>query len=219
MRMMWASVVSPAGLVHSTSSAPSPLIVPAKTVSPGAFVTGTLSPVIGAWLTSLVPVVTRPSSGIRLARLDDEDGADGDLARRHFPLAAIGSAETGRRGSQRHQRGDGPARPAHAPGLEGERDGEEEGDGRRLEPLADRDRADHGDRHQQVHVRAEAPCREPCLRAGCATRPERMREGVQDPGPEGAHRARDPSPPSRAPPARPPRPTRATPARPEPKFR
>ena len=65
IRMMWASVVSDAGLVHSISSAPSPLIVPAKTVSPGPLPTGRLSPVMGAWLTPLVPRATRPSSGIR----------------------------------------------------------------------------------------------------------------------------------------------------------
>ncbi|KKL46109.1 hypothetical protein LCGC14_2348830, partial [marine sediment metagenome] len=53
-----------AALVIKTSSAPSPLIVPAKTSSPGALNTGTLSPVIGAWFISLSPVTTRPSSGI-----------------------------------------------------------------------------------------------------------------------------------------------------------
>ena len=64
MRMMRASVVSCAALVVAISSAPSPLIVPANTSDPSVIVTGTLSPVIGAWFTSLAPATTRPSSGI-----------------------------------------------------------------------------------------------------------------------------------------------------------
>ena len=48
-RMIRASVVSPVALVTSISSEPSPLIVPAKTSSPGFLSTGTDSPVIGAW--------------------------------------------------------------------------------------------------------------------------------------------------------------------------
>ena len=40
-------------------------MVPANTSSPGSLATGTLSPVIGAWSTSLVPATTRPSSGMR----------------------------------------------------------------------------------------------------------------------------------------------------------
>jgi hypothetical protein len=65
MRVMRASVVSSAALLLSTSSAPSPLIVPANTSPPGSLLTGTLSPVIGAWLTALLPEITRPSSAIR----------------------------------------------------------------------------------------------------------------------------------------------------------
>jgi hypothetical protein len=63
--MMCASVVSPAVVVDSTSSAPLPLTVPANTEAPGSLSTGTLSPVMGAWLTLLEPAITRPSSGIR----------------------------------------------------------------------------------------------------------------------------------------------------------
>ncbi len=59
-----SSVVSPVALVTSISSEPSPLIVPAKTSSPGFLSTGTDSPVIGAWLTADSPVSTTPSRGI-----------------------------------------------------------------------------------------------------------------------------------------------------------
>jgi len=48
IRMIWARVVSFAALLVTTSRAPSPLTVPAKTSSPSTFNTGTLSPVIGA---------------------------------------------------------------------------------------------------------------------------------------------------------------------------
>ena len=61
---MRARVVSRTARVTSTSSAPWPLIVPAKTSSPGARSTGNDSPVIGAWFTSDCPAVTTPSSGI-----------------------------------------------------------------------------------------------------------------------------------------------------------
>ena len=48
-----------------TSSAPSPLIVPAKTSSSGPLSTGTDSPVIGDWSTAEWPDATRPSTGMR----------------------------------------------------------------------------------------------------------------------------------------------------------
>ena len=63
MRMMRASVVSWAGRVVSTSTAPSWLIVPAKTSLPGDLSTGADSPVMGAWLTLVSPFVILPSSG------------------------------------------------------------------------------------------------------------------------------------------------------------
>ncbi len=65
MRVMRASVVSVDALVDATVSAPSPLMVPANTSSPGPFGTGTLSPVMGAWSTPPAPSTTLPSSGIR----------------------------------------------------------------------------------------------------------------------------------------------------------
>ncbi len=40
-------------------------MVPANTSAPAAFSAGALSPVIGAWLTALVPATTVPSSGMR----------------------------------------------------------------------------------------------------------------------------------------------------------
>ena len=65
MRMMRWMVVSCTSRVTSTISAPLPLTVPANTSSPGSFSTGTLSPVIGAWLTALCPVSIFPSIGMR----------------------------------------------------------------------------------------------------------------------------------------------------------
>ena len=62
---MRASVLSPAGLVTRTVSEPSPLMVPAKTVDPVVFSTGTDSPVMGAWLTLEAPATTSPSKGMR----------------------------------------------------------------------------------------------------------------------------------------------------------
>ena len=64
-RITWASVVSDAILVELASIRPFPLMVPAKTAEPGSLVTGRLSPVIGAWFTSVVPWVTVPSKPIR----------------------------------------------------------------------------------------------------------------------------------------------------------
>ena len=56
-----ASVVSARRRVTATVSAPWPLMVLANTSSPAVFSTGSDSPVIGAWLTSEVPVRTMPS--------------------------------------------------------------------------------------------------------------------------------------------------------------
>ena len=61
--MIRASVESRLRCVTRTSSAPAPLIVPAKTSAPGAFATGIDSPVMGAWFTSLAPATTAASSG------------------------------------------------------------------------------------------------------------------------------------------------------------
>ena len=63
MWMMRASVVSRRTVVVTNSSAPCPLIDPANTSSPCRLSTGRDSPVMGAWLTSLSPDTTRPSSG------------------------------------------------------------------------------------------------------------------------------------------------------------
>jgi len=51
-------------LVISISSAPNSTIVPAKASLPTTFSCGTLSPVMGAWLTEPAPSVTFPSTGI-----------------------------------------------------------------------------------------------------------------------------------------------------------
>ena len=62
---MRARVVFSARRVLSTSRAPSPFTVPAKTSAPISLRTGTLSPVIGAWSTVLDPAATWPSRGMR----------------------------------------------------------------------------------------------------------------------------------------------------------
>src|SRR3546814_17617513 len=62
--MMRASVVSSAAVVLSISSAPSPLMVPAKTSASDSFAAGMLSPGIGDWLTLLAPATTRPARGL-----------------------------------------------------------------------------------------------------------------------------------------------------------
>ena len=50
-------------LVTTTSKYPSSLTVPENTSSPISFSTGTLSPVIEAWLTDDEPEITLPSKG------------------------------------------------------------------------------------------------------------------------------------------------------------
>ena len=61
--MILASVESRLSRVTSTSSAPRPLIVPAKTSSPAVFSTGSDSPVTGAWFTWLSPARTLLAMG------------------------------------------------------------------------------------------------------------------------------------------------------------
>ena len=61
--MIRARVVSPAALVTVNSKAPSSLMVPAKTVWPSCFSAGTDSPVMGASLMVVWPLVIVPSSG------------------------------------------------------------------------------------------------------------------------------------------------------------
>ncbi len=61
---MRASVVSVPCRSASTSRAPSPFTVPAKTSSPGIFSTGTDSPVTADWSTADAPRRTRPSTAI-----------------------------------------------------------------------------------------------------------------------------------------------------------
>ncbi len=63
--MMRWMVLSLANFVTRTLSVPWPLTVLEKTSSPSTLATSVLSPVIGAWLTSLVPLSTRPSIGKR----------------------------------------------------------------------------------------------------------------------------------------------------------
>ena len=122
MRVMRASVVSSASVL-STSSAPSPLMVPANTSPPGSLATGTL-----AGDRRLVDRADPGRSGVErdaLARPDDEPRADRRLRRRDLPLLAGGrQGAHGRRG-QVEQRRDRAACPADAPALEGERQREQ----------------------------------------------------------------------------------------------
>ena len=62
---MRATTESAAARDTSTTSAPVPLTVPANTSAPGVLVTGSGSPVIEAWSTSLAPSTTYPSAPIR----------------------------------------------------------------------------------------------------------------------------------------------------------
>jgi len=79
-------------------------------------------------------------------------------------FGAVGRLEAGNGRGQLHQSGDGSAGTAHAPGFQGQREGEQESHGGRLEPLADPDgpRDRHG--HQKIHVRQQMTRRTPCLR-------------------------------------------------------
>ena len=61
-----ARVLSFARRVTRISSAPSPLSEPANTLSPTDLSTGSDSPVTGAWFTLEVPLMIRPSTGIRV---------------------------------------------------------------------------------------------------------------------------------------------------------
>ena len=67
--MIRATVLSANVLVARTLRAAGPLMLAAKTESPGSFITGWLSPVIGAWLTSVVPSTTSPSVAIAVPGL------------------------------------------------------------------------------------------------------------------------------------------------------
>ena len=61
---MRASALSRASLVTSMTSAPSPLTMPANTLSPGCLFTGMDSPVTGTWSTAELLDVTWPSAGM-----------------------------------------------------------------------------------------------------------------------------------------------------------
>ena len=108
--MMRASVVSSPIAVTRTSRAPVPLTVPAKTRSPAARGTGSDSPVIGAWLTSLAPATTSPSSAMRSPGPTTQHVADRDRGDRH-------ALDARRAGASRR-----PARRRPACGWRGARD-------------------------------------------------------------------------------------------------
>ena len=64
-RMIWAKVVSLPTLEAVNRINPPLLMVAAITVSPGAFSTGILSPVIADWSTLVIPSLIIPSTGMR----------------------------------------------------------------------------------------------------------------------------------------------------------
>mmetsp|Transcript_39062 Transcript_39062/g.91402 ORF Transcript_39062/g.91402 Transcript_39062/m.91402 type:complete len:290 (+) Transcript_39062:490-1359(+) len=97
---MRSSVVSPLRERTSNSSVPRSLIVPAKTVSPGFFSTGMLSPVMGAWLTAEAPETTTPSSAMRSpgrTRTRAPSGTVSALTSSQRPSACFTSAVSGAR--------------------------------------------------------------------------------------------------------------------------
>ena len=86
--MIRASRVSRTSRVTRTSSAPWPLIVPAKTSSPGALSTGSDSPVSGASLTSLWPDDDDPVERHLVARAHEDLVADADVVDRDLAFDA-----------------------------------------------------------------------------------------------------------------------------------
>ena len=163
-----------------TSMAPWPLMVPANTSSPGCLSTGSDSPVIGAWLTSLAPATTRPSSGI----------FSPGRTRRRSP-STIWSTGTRISVPLRTTAASGGVRSMSARmalrarsmlrDFEMLREREEKDHCRGFRPLPDGDCADDGDRHQDVHVERAVSERTPGPCDGiCATgRHRRQREDAR----------------------------------------
>ena len=151
-----ASVVSRRGRVTTTSIAPRPLIVPAKTSSPGPLSIGSDSPVTGAWLTWLSPAATRPSSGIFSPGFTMIVSPTATSSTLDAPLGAVAPHERLDRRDV-HQGADRAARAVHAPRLQELGEREEEDDRGRLEPLADEHGPEDRDEHQDVDVERERP--------------------------------------------------------------
>ena len=80
-----------------------------------------------------------------------------------FDGAVLGGNNARRIGREFDQGLDRAPGAPHAPGLQQERQSEEERDDGRLEPLADPHRSQHGDEHQEIHVGAQTARRVPRL--------------------------------------------------------
>ena len=187
---MRASVVSSPIAVTRTSRAPVPLTVPAKTRSPAARATGSDSPVIGAWLTSLAPATTSPSRAMRSPGPTASRSPTRDLRDRHaLERRAAPARDVG--GRVRDQRADGVAGAIEAAPLERLRQREEDDDRRRLDPLADERGADDRDGHQHEHVEAALPRRgDGAAQRGGAAGDDGERQERHRPRPRRAQRVR-----------------------------
>ena len=185
---MRASVVSRRCRVTATSSAPWPLMVPAKTSSPGALVDRQRF----AGDRRLVDVgAARDHCAVErnlLAGADDHDRADRDAIDRHeLFVIAVPDARLDRR--EVHQGADGFARAIHAARFEPLRDGEQEHDGAASahspRNIAPTDR----DEHEHVDVElADAERRERAARGKHAAGHDRRRRNAamrQDSGAAG----------------------------------
>ena len=144
-------------------SAPSPLIVPAKTSSPVDF--GHRQALAGDRRLVDVARAVEHAAVERnaLAGLHQERGADGTSCGETCFVGAVAAEQPGGRRREVHQRGDRAAGAADAPGFQEQRERKQERDRGRLEPFADGHGADDGDRHQQVHVRLQPAERAPGL--------------------------------------------------------
>ena len=164
---MRAITESAASRSTRTRSAPVPLRVPANTSSPGCLATGSGSPVMVAWSTSLAPS-QHPSVGAdALAGPDQDDVADArarrsprvsSRRRRSSRVAVVGRQIEqaahrvgGAGGGQRLQRAGG---------------GEDDDQQGAVHDLPDRGRAERGDDHQQVDVQGLVPQRPQPASAG-----------------------------------------------------
>ena len=132
--------------------------MPANTSSPAALATGSGSPVMVAWSTSLAPSTTSPSAPIRSPGRTSDDVPDRQAAASHGLLApssgAAGSRCSGARSSR--PRTESAVRwvatASSAPEV-----AKMTISSAAVEDLPDRRRADRGHDHQQVHVQGLAP--------------------------------------------------------------
>ncbi|MDZ7713120.1 MAG: hypothetical protein U5L06_08385 [Rhodovibrio sp.] len=155
MRMILDRVVSSCGLLLSTSSAPSLLIVPGVDGAAG-FLGDRAAFTRDRRLVD--PAGAGPDDAVErnaLARLDHEPAADRHGAGVDDRLAAVRGAQAHGLRRKVEQRLHRPAGARDAPAFQQQRQREQKGDGGGLEPLPDGDRARDRDHHQQVDIRAQ----------------------------------------------------------------